>query len=483
MSNSQVITAENTYKEIGDYFMDKASQKRPRINRLARLGIICVAIASCFFLCIANNSSLIGKHVWFYLTSTVGIRHVPANCDVKSYGATGNGLVKDTISIQNAINACGEGGIVTFPSGKYLTAPLFLYKNNITLNIADGAIILGSEIPSDYRVKSGQKVATPTLALINSYHVSGITITGGGIIDGQGASWWASGKSTHDRPRLIELAYGRNITISHVRLENAAVMHLYLKNTSNVTIDGVTIHAPSNAPNTDGIDANGSNNLLIENSTISTGGDNIGIKSGPTPVPSYNITVNHCQFGNGSGVALGSDLEGGVHDVLVENSTFEGTTIGLRMKATRATGGKVTAITYTNLRMTNVKYPLWFAGYYPEVPSFDASQPITATTPNYSNITVTNLTATGAISAGKIVGVPEEPLAAITLNGVKITAEEGLVVRNAAVSSTEGITITVSHRSAYIIQVDGSVVPTCVARNNVPTLNGEAEVPMCEVYQ
>jgi len=407
--------------------MDTANKKRFSPINTTSLVIVRVITVSFFLIHIATN--------------TVGTIHAAISCNIKSYGATGNGTTKDTTAIQNAINACGGGGIVTFPSGKYLTAPLFLLKSNITLNILSGATILGSETISDYTVKSDQKVATPTLALINSYHVTDITITGGGVIDGQGAMWWASGKSTHDRPRLVELAYGNNIRVSNITLENAGAMHLYLKVTSNVIIDGVTIRAPSNSPNTDGIVPNSSNNVLIKNCNISVGDDNIAIKSGPTPVPSYNIQVINCKFGSGHGVSLGSDLQGGVHDVMVENSTFEGTTNGIRIKSARTKGGKVTVIVYKNLTMTNVNYPLWFSGYYPDIPSSDsAPQPITATTPNYSNITVSNLTATGATDNCKIVGVPEMPISALTLDAVKITAKKGSMIRNATglVNSSSG---------------------------------------------
>ena len=50
--------------------------------------------------------------------------------------------------------------------------------------------------------------------------------------------------------------------------------------------------------------------------------------------------------------------------------------------------------------------------------------------------TVNNMTASGASTAGYIVGVPEKPFTAITLNAVKITAKTGLEVRNAAVTVT-----------------------------------------------
>src|SRR5207253_3015409 len=121
--------------------------------------------------------------------------------------ATGNGTTKDTTAIQKAIDACTGGGTVVFTKGAYLTAPLFL-KSNITLNVESGATLLGSETTSDYTVQSGEKVATPILALINADGASNITITGSGVINGQGSSWWSSGSVAGSRPRLIEIANG-----------------------------------------------------------------------------------------------------------------------------------------------------------------------------------------------------------------------------------------------------------------------------------
>ncbi len=409
--------------------MDEGKTTRRKLNISVLSGLLCVVFAVLF-----AAGGLLAR-----TTAT----HAATTCSVKSYGATGNGTTKDTTAIQNAINACAGGGTVDFPSGTYLTAPLFL-PSNLTLDIESGATILGSQTTSDYTVKSGETVATSILALINSDNVSNITIDGGGVINGQGSPWWASGASTSNRPRLIELANGSNFTISNVTLENAAAMHLFLKNDTTVT---------------DGIDPAGDTNVLIENSSISDGDDNIAIKAEDAGKQASNIIINNCTFGSGHGVSIGNDLAGGVTGVTVENSTFNGTTNGIRIKSTRTTGGNIRSITYSNLKMTNVKYPIWFSGYYPKIPADgDPAQSVTSTTPDYHDITVNGLTATGASAAGYIVGVPEEPFYNIYLENVKISAKTGLTVRNATVTATNGTAMTVSSGSAYIIQSKGSVI-------------------------
>lgn len=422
--------------------MDKQSTTHRRIKYLVVSSVFSVLLA-----CLLVLGGFANR---------VGTAHAASTCTVTSFGATGNGSTKDTTAIQNAITACAGGGTVVFPSGKYLTAPLFL-KSSVILDVQSGATILGSTTMSDYTVLSGETVDTSTLALINSDGVSNITIDGGGVINGQGSVWWSTGKSASSRPRLIEIAKGNNVNVSNVTLENAGAMHLFLKDINGVVVNHVTISSPSSSPNTDGIDPAGDQNVMIENSNISDGDDNIAIKAGDAGITTSNVTITGCTFGSGHGVSIGNDLEGGVNTVTVENSTFSGTTNGIRIKSTRTTGGNVSGITYTNLTMTNVAHPIWFSGYYPKIPSPDAAQPITSTTPNYHNITVSNLTATGSSDGGDIVGVTELPFTNITLSNVKITAKIGMVVRNATISATNGTALTVSSGSAFILQTNGHV--------------------------
>jgi polygalacturonase len=424
-------------------FTDKLSMKQHHLGRILVSSMLVVGLIGLF--------AAGGLLVW------PGMVHAATTCNVKSDGATGNGTTKDTTAIQNAINACAGSGTVVFPSGTYLTAPLFL-KSGTTLDIQSGATILGSTTMSDYTVQSGETVDTPTLALLNSDDASNITIEGGGVINGQGSVWWAAGLSTSNRPRLVEIAHGSNVNVNNVTLENAGAMHLYLKDINTVVVNQVTISAPSSSPNTDGIDPAGDTNVLIENSNISDGDDNIAIKAGDAGTQSSNITVENCNFGSGHGMSIGNDLEGGVKGVTVQNVTFNGTTNGLRIKSTRTTGGEISNVTYTNVKMTNVKNALWFSGYYPDIPADgDPAQAVTSTTPNYHDITVNGLTATGSTSAGDIVGVTEKPFSNINLTGVNISAKTGLVVRNATVT-VSSTTVTVSSGSAYIVQSNAKVV-------------------------
>ena len=113
-------------------------------------------------------------------------------CDVRDYGASGNGRAKDTQAIQKAIEACAQkAGVVYFSPGNYLTGAITL-RSNITLHIEAGATLLGSPDAADYpMVPNPWRPETTTIsALIYGDGVKNVTLTGLGTIDGQGLTWW-----------------------------------------------------------------------------------------------------------------------------------------------------------------------------------------------------------------------------------------------------------------------------------------------------
>jgi polygalacturonase len=379
-------------------------------------------------------------------------------CDPATFGAQADGRTKDTAAIQSAIDSCAVagGGTVQLSSGAYLSAPITL-KSNVTLAIAAGVTLLGSSDPADYQPPKG----TSLLPLISATGQSDFAITGAGVIDGAGAPWWAAvraaqqaGQSEPNRPRLIQFNGCQRIRVEGVTLRNSPSFHLVPSGCQNVVITGVTIQAPSDSPNTDGIDPAASRNVRISNCTIDNGDDNIAIKSGSVDpnhpgAGSENITVTDCTFLHGHGMSIGSETNGGVRNVQVQRCDFNGTTNGLRIKSYRGMGGEVSRIAYSDITMKNVATAILFTTYYPNIPATDAPQPVTPLTPFYHDIKITNLTATGGKSAGTIVGLPEIPLSAIVLDHVNISGT-ALAIRNASVQTN-------SASVRFVLQDNGQV--------------------------
>lgn len=384
--------------------------------------------------------------------------HAATVCDPKNYGATGNGTTKDTAALQSAINACAGGGVVELTTGSYLSGSLSL-PGNITLQIDDDATLLASPDAADYPV-SGSHLT----ALLLASGADNVTITGGGTIDGQGAPWWAlinqekaAGQPLSPRPPMIDLESVSTASITGITVKNAPNVHITMKASDHVTIDNVKISSPADSPNTDGVDVWSSSFVSITNSTIDCGDDNLAINSSPSNGPAHDISLSSSTILHGHGLSIGSYTAGGVYNVSIHDNTLTGTSTGVRIKSARDRGGEVHAVTYAHLTMSGVGTPISVLAYYPKVPADgDPAQAISSTTPNYHDITITKVTATGATEAGEIVGVPELPITALTLSYVNIAATTGATVRNAQVT-TSGTTITPSSGPAWILQSNATV--------------------------
>jgi polygalacturonase len=75
-------------------------------------------------------------------------------CNVRDFGAIGDGLRKDSAAFEAAIRACSQrgGGVVLVPPGRYLTGVITL-RSHITLEVDSGATILARQDPADYPLR------------------------------------------------------------------------------------------------------------------------------------------------------------------------------------------------------------------------------------------------------------------------------------------------------------------------------------------
>jgi hypothetical protein len=119
-------------------------------------------------------------------------------CDVRAYGAKADGTAMNTNAIQAAVDACAKkgGGKVTLDGGIFLSGPVVM-KSNFDLDIAKGTTLQGSSKHDDYPKKT--EFRNPGLqSLVSAINVSNVSITGGGVIDGAGESWWKEARSQGD---------------------------------------------------------------------------------------------------------------------------------------------------------------------------------------------------------------------------------------------------------------------------------------------
>lgn len=180
--------------------------------------------------------------------------------------------------------------------------------------------------------------------------------------------------------------------------------------------------------------------MLIERVYISTGDDAIAIKAGKDWFgrtfgrPSKNITVRDSVIGTGHGLSIGSEMSGGVYDVLFQNISADGLGTGVRIKSQRGRGGLVANVTYRDIRLANTdgEAVQLTMNYNPGLPPTNATA-----TPRLFNVTVENLVSDKSKQGYLIDGLPESLLDTLVFRSVNISGAAALnvkcdYVRNAA---------------------------------------------------
>ena len=365
--------------------------------------------------------------------------------NVRLYGAVGDGQTLDSKSIQKAIDSCAEqgGGTVYLPTGQYLTGSLFL-RDNITLHLDSGAVILGSENPDDYPILHSRwegKHQDTYAPLITGQNLNNISVTGRGTINGRGAIWWRAkeeGTLAHPRPRLISFSDCTNVLIEGITALNSPSWTINPVHCQNVNIRGVTIINPADSPNTDGIDPDSCRLVRISDCYISVGDDCITIKSGiehehpDRYAPCRDITITNCTLERGhGGVVIGSEMSGGVKNVVISNCVFIGTDRGIRIKSRRGRGGTIEDIRVSNLIMDGVLCPFTMNLYYHIGVRGDQSisdknpRPVNDGTPCLRRIHFSHITAREAKhAAGFLYGLAEMPLEEISFSDISISMSQ-----------------------------------------------------------
>ena len=351
-----------------------------------------------------------------------------ASCDARTFGAKPDGTTLNTASLQAAIDSCSKRGVpvrLTGP-GVYVSGPLSL-KTGTTLDLAADATLEASTNHDDFKLIQ-EFHAEGREPLLSSDHAENITITGGGTIDGRGESWWPMRDKDDRRPRLIVFRYSKHIRMENVTVQNSPSWQIVPYYSDDLVFRNMKVLAPEGkSHNTDGIDPFSSGYVTIDHVLIDTGDDNVAIKSGQPgsaggDAPSHDIIITDCTFLHGHGLSVGSDIAGGVNNVRVERVHFKSTGTGIRIKSNRDRGNDIGGFVYRGLVMEDVAVPISISAYYPKIPTTIETAPVTRLTPHFHDITIENVTATGARQAAVFIGLPEAPIRRLTLTNVHIQA-------------------------------------------------------------
>lgn len=390
----------------------------------------------------------------------------------------------------SALTARG-GGTLVVPAGLWHTGPITLRSRVRLHLEAGALIQFSRDhrlYPMRVFDARGQK-SMDTTSPLSGDHLEDIAITGAGVIDGGGDAWrlvkkgktteafwqalvasggvtnakgdeWWPDRSGFDgpaavraleqrgslepadyepyrvflRPRLLRLFECRRVLLEGVTFRNAPNWTLHPWLCEDVTLRDLKVFNDRWAQNSDAMDLDSCRRVHVTGCIIDTGDDGICVKSGFNEtgrrigVPTEDVLVEHCTVYEGhGGFTIGSEMSGGVRNVLVRNCTFIGTALGLRFKTARGRGGVVENIHLQGIRMTGIEGSAidFNFFYFSEGQANAPVPPVTEATPIFRHILFEEIVSSGSKAALTLRGLPEMPLRDITFRHVTLAADRG----------------------------------------------------------
>lgn len=246
------------------------------------------------------------------------------------FGIYSDGVTLNTRAIQYGIDYINKngGGRLVFHVGRYLTGSIYL-KSNVTLQLQEGAVLLGSLNPWDY----DRKVFT---ALIFAYDQQDVGITGKGIIDGQGRQvarnvvdnihkgilkdlFRYDRPEAESRPMIINFRNTTNILIRGVTIKNSSSWVQTYDQCKNLHLDSIFVDSKAYW-NNDGIDIVDCEDVKITNSYIDSDDDGVCLKSHDAAKACKNVLIRNCTIrSSANGIKFGTASWGGFSHIRIKN--------------------------------------------------------------------------------------------------------------------------------------------------------------------
>ncbi|CAL1518848.1 glycosyl hydrolase family 28 protein [Chitinophaga sp. MM2321] len=253
--------------------------------------------------------------------------------NILDYGAKNDTNILSTNAFNKAIDACNKmgGGRVIVPAGIYKSGTIYL-KSNVDLHFEQGATLYASVDSKDF--------PGPVKTFYNSYQdlygwfslifaegASNISITGFGIIDGNGNRQHRDAKTfpkgvRDGRPRNLLFISCKNVTVEGVSLTHAGFWNQHYYDCEDVMVNNIKVFNHG-SKNNDGLDIDGCRRFVLSNSIIDSDDDGVVIKSSGTGA-SEDITVTNCivsSFANA--IKCGTESTGGFQNINISNCVIK----------------------------------------------------------------------------------------------------------------------------------------------------------------
>jgi len=285
--------------------------------------------------------------------------------DPRAFGAKGDGVTKDTVAFQTALDRAAVlgGGEVIVSAGVYLIGALRIGSNTV-LHVEEGATLQGSPDVADYpvtQVRWEGKWTPGYIGLISAHGKKNIILSGKGRILASDAIERRIEQSTGLRhPCLLEFVDVQGLTVTDLYTRQNDQWSIHPVYCDDVIFRGMTVNGKA-----DGIDVDSCRRVVIDRCNFDTVDDCISLKSGRgmegnvIARPTEDVTITDCVFVDHrwACIGIGSETSAGVRRVLVERCRCDAAhTFAIYIKSRPGRGAFIEDIAMRDLEVKETGY-------------------------------------------------------------------------------------------------------------------------------